>query len=206
MFNPQPNQTFYGPVIPGGIPGGNEPQQAYNSSFTFKGKTYNFTDYTFAYDSSYKAAYCYDNKTVGTDDLGNIIQCVPLQYFVWGLSSLVVIIVLSLQVVWIVGTYIVWLDARRSSQLCRHNRKVRGPFRAVQDLSEAVTEVLGGKTCTYSDSEMAHVLWRHPGLRYYSTNAEEKEPHIGLTTDMGLSLDLEDSVKYGARDERKVHD
>lgn len=94
-----------------------------------------------------------------------------------------VYIVLSIQMVWIFGMYIVWLDARIYSALCRSGRKIRGPFRAAADLSEAVREILGDQTCAYTDGELAQELDRQPGLRYYSNDAEAHGvSHIGLSS------------------------
>lgn len=79
--------------------------------------------------------------------------------------------------------YIVWLDARIYSALCRSGRKIRGPFRAAADLSEAVREILGDQTCAYTDGELAQELDRQPGLRYYSNDAEAHGvSHIGLSS------------------------
>ena len=79
--------------------------------------------------------------------------------------------------------YIVWLDANIYSALCRSGRKVRGDFRAVTDLSEAMKEVLGTETCAYSDRELARELSTQPGIQYYASDLPDDEvSHIGLSS------------------------
>ena len=132
-------------------------------------------------------------------NLDKITICVPeTKYFVWGLSSLLVKIVLAMQVVWIFGTYVVWLDANVASELCRSGRKVRGTFRATEDLSEAMKEVLGNETCAYSDAQLAKVLESEPGLRYFTEDASPcGTSHIGLTSAGARKLQLDPSKVYG---------
>ena len=70
-------------------------------------------------------------------------ECLHETYYVWGLSSLLLYIVLSLQMTWIFGMYFVWLDTNIYSALCRSGRPMRGEFRTAADLSDAMGEVLG---------------------------------------------------------------
>lgn len=131
-------------------------------------------------------------------NLDTITICVPGTQFVWGLSSLLVKIVLAMQVVWIFGTYVVWLDANIASELCRRGRKIRGIFRATEDLSEAMREVLGNETCAYSDAELAKVLKSEQGLRYYTEDASQVGmSHIGLTSAGASKVQFEASKVYG---------
>ena len=124
----------------------------------------------------------------------------PSQGYVWGLSSLMVTIVLSLQIIWILGTYLVWLDAERSSKLRRVGRRMHGPFRAAQDLSEAITEVLGHRTCAYTDDHLKNALKDQLGLRYYAEDAEDDEvSHVGLTTKPDRALKLNRDRLYGRK-------
>lgn len=109
-----------------------------------------------------------------------------------------VIIVLLIQAVWMIGTLVIWMNANRRSQLCRHGRKIRGPFRAAQDLAEAITDALGSETCAYSETELADELRRRRGLHYYSEERENMDSsHIGLTTDANRTLVVEELKMYG---------
>ena len=123
----------------------------------------------------------------------------PTSDYVFGFSSLVAKIVLSLQAIWILGTYIVWLDANICSKLCRHGRTIRGPFRAAQDLSEAIIEALGPNTCAYSDDQLDEALRHLPGVRYYAEDGENDSgpSQIGLTTSPDRPLKLSESRLYG---------
>ncbi|KAL9102162.1 MAG: hypothetical protein Q9163_002662 [Psora crenata] len=155
-------------------------------------------DYTFQYGSDYVAQYCYNNHSMYGWTLKATAQCIQEPYFVWGLSSLLVKIVLAVQAVWVFGTFIVWLDANMFSDLCRNGRTVRGPFRATLDLSVAIREVLGDETCAYSDGQLEKELARQPGLRYYSDDVEESgTSHIGLSAIRIRGVQLETSKLYG---------
>ena len=108
-------------------------------------------------------------------------------------------ILLGLQLAWIVGMYGVWLDANLNSSLCRSGRRIRGPFRAVADLAEAMREVLGDQTCAYTEAELASALQRQPGLRYYSgTSNADGVGHIGLSSIRLRKLDMKSASTYGA--------
>ena len=145
--------------------------------------TYNFTNYRFEYGKDYTSRYCYNNHSIDSTALRNSAQCISEPYFVWGLSSLLVKVVLVLQIVWVLGTYSVWLSANLSSELCRNGRKVRGPFRATEDLSAAIREVLGEETCAYSEEQLAKHLSNQAGLRYYSEDLRDSgTSHIGLSS------------------------
>ena len=190
LVTPDPEIKPYGPVYAGG--------QAYNTTFPFQGHNYTFTNFTFKFNESYSPAYCYGGVKLKVTNLDIITICVPGTNFVWGLSSLLVKIVLAMQVVWIFGTYVVWLDANIASELCRRGRKVRGVFRATEDLSEAMREVLGNETCAYSDVELAEVLKSEHGLQYYTEDASQAGmSHIGLTSAGASKLQLEPSKVYG---------
>lgn len=142
-------------------------------------------------DGAYESAYCYNNKTIPS--LHDLAECFPERYFVWGFSSMMVYINLSLFMAWLFGMYIVWLDARIYSALCRSGRKVRGHYRAVADLSEAMKEILGNEICAYSDSELARELSRQPGMRYYAS-----DPHDGGASHIGLSSISRRRVPYNS--------
>ena len=109
--NPQPPKHFYGPesyTAGSGEPGVTfgDPVQAYNTTFTFQEHTYTFTNYSFVFNISYSPAYCYGDSKLNVSDLDTIATCIPRGKFVWSLSSLLVQIVLSMQVVWIFGVVV----------------------------------------------------------------------------------------------------
>lgn len=128
--------------------------------------------------------------------------CLGSPYFVWGFSSLLLYIVLSLQLVWTLGMFIVWLDANTCSKLCRKQRKMRGSFRNALDLAEAVREVLGDNLCAYSESEIARQLGKSGcGLQFYTSETETGISHIGISSFKGdQGLHLSDKVLYGGLD------
>jgi len=155
--------------------------QNFTSNITIEGRLYHFRNWEFSAGVAYEPTYCYNNKTIPS--LEALSECLPESYFVWGFSSLLVYTNLSLFMVWVFGMYLIWLDARIYSALCRSGRKVRGHYRAVADLSEAMEEVLGNETCSYSDSELARELSKQPGLRYYASDPQDSDvSHIGLSS------------------------
>ncbi|KAL6718442.1 hypothetical protein ACLMJK_004532 [Lecanora helva] len=150
----------------------------YTLVYTISGR-----NYTLNYPFQYFENYYYKNTSVPAPDLEERKDCLSQSYFVWGFSSLLVYINVSLFMVWIFGMYIVWADANIYSALCRSGRKLRGNFRAAADLSEAMKEVLGEETCAYSDRELWRELRMEPGMRYYASDPSEGDvSHIGLSS------------------------
>lgn len=178
------------------------PARDCNTTFTFRNQTHILAYHGAANhsDFDFNIATCYRDKPLDITDAKGSVKCLPEPYFVWGLSSLLLKIVLALQIVWIFGTYVVWLDANAASDLCRHGRKVRGPFRAAEDLSEATREVLGSETCAYSDAQLADELQRYR-LGYYSKDVDGKgTSHIGLTSVKNCNVKLDRTKLYGHRE------
>lgn len=173
------------------------------NNITIEGRLYTFGDYCFDEKfGSFQGAYCYNNKTI--PDLEGLAQCLPANYFVWGFSSLMIYVNLSLFMAWILGMYLVWVDARICSALCRSGRTVRGHFRAVADLSEAMREVLGDETCAYSDWELARELSRQPGLTYYASHPQDGgASHIGLSSISRKRVPFDSTNLYGKVEENR---
>lgn len=170
----------------------------YTSNVTIEGRVYVFKNWRFRLGEAYVASYCHNNQTL--PDLSGLAECLPETYFVWGLSSLLLEIVLCLQIVWIFGMYFVWLDANIYSAICRSGRRMRGEFRAAADLSGAMGEVLGDEICAYSDDELKGALKREPGLRYYATGANEDHlAHIGVSSVRIGRVPYNSAVLYGGR-------
>jgi hypothetical protein len=147
--------------------------------------------------------YCYRNESL-PEDFYLSAECLSKSYFVWGFSSLLLYILLSLQLVWTLGMFLVWLDANIYSELCRKGRKMRGSFRNALDLAEAVREVLGDELCAYSDKGIVRQLGKSRiGLRFYATTSDTDTglSHIGLSSRRGETdrqrLRLRDDMLYG---------
>ena len=152
----------------------------------------------FRYGVDYLPRYCYQNQSISSHQLKESAQCIQEQHFVWGLSSLLVKIMLALQMVWTLGTFLVWLDANLYSELCRNSRKIRGPFGATLDLSGAMREVLGDETCADSEAELAAQLIHQPGLRYFFENIQHRgTSRVALSSVRLRNVDLDGSKLYG---------
>ena len=143
--------------------------------------------------------YCFRNEILPWD-FDQSTECLSRRYFVWGFCSVLLYIILSLQLVWTLGMFMVWLDANIYSKLCRRGRKMHGSFRNVLDLAEAIKEVLGDDLCAYSNSEIARRLVKSGhGLQFYSTSdADNDISHIGISSfERGENLHLDDKSLYG---------
>ena len=66
----------------------------YISSIVIEGRQYSFRNYDFAELQSYNATYCYNHKIIPS--LENLAECLQESYFIWGFSSLMVYINLTL--------------------------------------------------------------------------------------------------------------
>lgn len=170
----------------------------FTSNITIVGHVYKFNNWVFGLGDAFSQSYCYDNQTVY--DLPSMAECLPETYYVWGLSSLLLYIVLCLQISWIFGMYFVWLDANIYSAICRSGRRMRGDFRAAVDLSDAMGEVLGNETCAYSNDEMRSALNREPGLRYYAADVNGHDvAHIGISSMRIGKVPYNSTALYGRR-------
>lgn len=179
-------------------------QLSYHTEFTWNNQTYTLNETTIG--SLVLLASCYDDKAFTDDELYDLVKCQPMQYFVWGVSSVLLQIILGIQIAWIIGMLAIWTEANFNSTLCRHNRRVRGPFRAALDLAEAIKEVIGGKTCPYSDSDITKALSRQPGLRYYSDAPDaDGIGHVGVSSIRVRWIEINDSQRYGAMRSRTAY-
>jgi hypothetical protein len=71
------------------------------------------------------------------------------------------------QIIWMLGTYCVWIDAQHNSKLRRKGRTINA-YRAVADMAEAMTEALGPNLAAYSGMELEEALKSRGGVMYYS--------------------------------------
>ncbi|KAL8925445.1 MAG: hypothetical protein Q9208_003537 [Pyrenodesmia sp. 3 TL-2023] len=149
----------------------------------------------------YRASYCYDGDLVDPYKLTTNTYCFAKSFFVWGFSSIVLYVILSLQILWTIGMYAVWMDANINSELVKYGRKIRGPFRAAADLVEAMNETLGYEYCAYKDKEIAKALeGSGDRLRYYSSlTDDDKVLHIGMTSEPSAYVYLSRKRLYGSR-------
>ena len=168
------------------------------SRFFFAKVSINGTDYdlTQAVLEGFHPIYCYNKQAV--PHLNQMAECLAEKYFVWGFSSLMIYIIASIQIIWTLGTYIIWLDAHTHSALCRSGRGIRGPFRPAADLSEAMTEVLGSDICAYSDKELSQALRAESGLRYYADDGLKRDvSHIGVSSRRTGRVPFRSTKVYG---------
>lgn len=170
----------------------------FTTNVTIAGQIYVFKNSLFFPGEAYEASYCNNNQTL--PDLPSMAECLPESYYVWGLSSLLLYIVLTLQISWIFGMYFVWLDANIYSALCRSGRRMRGDFRAAADLADAMREILGNEHCAYSHEEILSALNREPGLRSYATGPNENDvAHLGISSIRLGRVPYNSTVLYGRR-------
>lgn len=174
----------------GGVSNDSRPSWMY----TVNGQTYQL-----AAPLSLSMRSCLNNQLL-PDDLSLDSKCIARSYYVWGFSSIMLYIILSLQLAWTLGMFLIWLDANVYSELCRKGRKMRGSFRNALDLAEVVREVLGDELCAYSDDEISRNLNKsRTGVQFYSTSdTDNGVSHIGLSSSTnGQRLRLVDNSLYG---------
>ena len=102
---------------------------------------------------------CYNDQVLPYDwfDREKSI-CVSDPSFVWGFSSLLAMLGFVFQLVWVLGLYIVWLNANLRSAMCKRGRKLDGVYRNATELVGAMTEDLGDKIHSYSNKEFKQAL------------------------------------------------
>ena len=168
----------------------------YTTNVTLGGVVHFLNNSEFTQGRDYTSHYCYNGKVVNFA-LDRPAQCITEPFFVWGFSSLLLQIILSLQIVWTFVMIFIWLHANMTSQLLFKNRNVRGNYRATTDLAEALRDALGDEYCAYSEDEIASELKRdRTGLRYYTADNKDRGiSHIGLGSHGTLGLD--NSKLYG---------
>lgn len=82
----------------------------------------------------------------------------------------------------IIGTWILWIDCDTNSQLCRARRRL-GIWAAMADLSEVVREQLGDNLSAYSNNDILQAIKKRPPVKYTATPSIDSERiNIGLRT------------------------
>lgn len=135
-----------------------------------------------------------------SSDYGYEYFCTPSKYngYKWGFSSVWLIISWTILGVWLLGTYIVWMDAQHNSQLVRKGLSMNN-FRASSDIADAMAEILGPNTTAYSGKELTKALGGDSTVMYQTTiDKITGLGTLGLTSKgKGKMMKLSWSTLYG---------
>ena len=97
-----------------------------------------------------------------------LILCQPDgKLYQWGFSFQMLLLVAIAQVLWSLGLYLMWLDARRNSYLTSSGRKL-GRWRAVLDLAEPLKESLGNGAVVHGNQQLEELIKRRRPIMYSS--------------------------------------
>jgi hypothetical protein len=129
--------------------------------------------------------------------------CIQTNNYGWGFSSTLAFYFYLLFGIWCVVTYGVWVHMNCKSEMSLKGR-VMGKYRAVTDLSEAMRNGLGDRTCAYTGKELSQELDKIQGVKYVVTyETEERFPHIVLSSKSdGEGFKLEFGTLYGDRKDK----
>lgn len=129
--------------------------------------------------------------------------CIQTNNYGWGFSSTLALYFDLLFGIWCVVTYGVWVHINCKSEMSLKGR-VMDKYRAVTDLSEAMRNDLGDRTCAYSGKELSQELDKIQGVKYVVTYEIEKRfPHIVLSSKSdGEGFKLEFGTLYGDRKDK----
>jgi hypothetical protein len=97
---------------------------------------------------------------------------------------------------WIIGAFVVFSWANNSSDLVGNGGTRRGVYRTALDLSEAVKEVLGKNSCSYTNDEL-EVLLETRKVAYCTGDASSRVAHLGISSCNQRRLNLERGRLYG---------
>jgi hypothetical protein len=131
--------------------------------------------------------YYYQNQTYPELYLINPdnVQCVANGVYQWGFSTNIIFVFMTLNGLWTIGTYGVWIHMNRKSELCQKGRRL-GKYRATVDLVESICQDLGNDICAYSEKELTEKLEKQGGIKYYVEQGEgDGISHIGITSCRG---------------------
>lgn len=130
-------------------------------------------------------------------ELPQNFNCVAEQnIYQWGFSAEWVLIAGCLNSVWMLGLWILWLDADRKSEFCKMGRRM-GVYRAIVDIAEAIREDLGPHLSAYSEEELAAAIRKQGKLKYYVSGPKGGSTrHIGLSSRQSGKLRLRWDKKY----------
>ena len=118
----------------------------------------------------------------------------------WGFSGEWVLIVACVNGLWLLGLWIIWLDAERCSRLCRQGRRM-GTYRAIVDLADAIKEELGGNLGACSNKELEKALRKRGPVKYFVEEGKGEEAdgpgRIGLSSRGSKRVTVQLGRKYG---------
>lgn len=109
------------------------------------------------------ACLCYGDTLLTSDfrgDKGDNLICISEEGYVWGFSSVIMLVGIILEVCWMLGCFGMWLDVHINSMLFRMNRPGSGMVRNILDVAGAIQRDLGGDTGAYGDRELVKELER----------------------------------------------
>lgn len=121
-------------------------------------------------------------------------------FFIQGFSYAWLLITSSTISVWVLGTWILWLDTELNCQMVRKGRKY-GTWRAVLDLAESVNRDLGSDTCAYSEDEIVGALKEQNPVGYCVELKRDGVAHIRLSSEdnAGRPFKLDWDQEYGRK-------
>ncbi|MCJ1325757.1 hypothetical protein MMC10_002420 [Thelotrema lepadinum] len=127
--------------------------------------------------SSETSILCYNGEVLPSGWLeastGNLL-CIGQAGYTWGLSSTIVLTGLSLQLIWVLGLYVVWLNANLRSKLCKSRRKFDGVYRIAADLIGAMQADLGTDLSSYDNKMFKQELAKCGDIGWF-INEEDSE-------------------------------
>lgn len=97
----------------------------------------------FRYPESAKYILPDTNRTLSVEDLNRLGNCQQTATYKWGFSFLLLFIFLIFFMVWVLGTYVLWLDVYLNSRLDIVKRNM-GMYRAALDISSVIQSDLDG--------------------------------------------------------------
>ena len=136
------------------------------------------------------------------------IACVQQDGYVWGTSTIMTLVFIYLEGIWICGMFGVWWDAKKRGEHNRQGLRRTGPLCCVAELAKSLQEDIGTTTCSYSNAELLKAV-EGKKIGYYmevdSGSPEEKNMvRVGLsssrwtpTTSKGRRIRLKQGLLYG---------
>ena len=126
------------------------------------------------------------------------IRCSPAsnQVYNWGFSSVISGATILFGIFWSFGTWCLWLDGKRNSQLDLKGRGMN-TYSAIRDISAAMNRELGENIEAYSGMEIAKQLRRRPPVMYTAEEDEKGYTRIRLSSKEGPPLQMSFDDAYG---------
>lgn len=112
---------------------------------------------------------CYRDALLTTDfreDNNANLICISEEGYVWGFSSIMMLVGIILEVCWMLGCFGMWLDVHINSTLFRMNRPSSGRVRNILDVAGAIQRDLGEDTGAYKDGELKKALAKCPPVGF----------------------------------------